>query len=67
MLARAIVREWQRNISADTEQLLTADECAQLLKVSVSYVRQHTDEIPHIKIGGAVRFPKNRVLRHFIN
>lgn len=67
MLARAIVREWQRNMSVDTEQLLTADECAQLLKVSVSYVRQHTDEIPHIKIGGAVRFPKNRVLRHFIN
>lgn len=67
MVARAIVREWQRSMAAETETLLTAEECAQLLKVSVSYIRQHTDEIPHIKIGGSVRFPKNRVLHHFIN
>lgn len=67
MLARAIVREYQRQIAPTTETLLTADECAQLLKTSVSYIRQHTNEIPHVKIGGNVRFPKNKVLSHFLN
>lgn len=67
MLARAIVREWQRQMAPTTEELLTAEQVAQLLKVSISYVRQHTDEIPHIRIGCNIRFPKNKVLQHFIN
>ena len=66
MLARAIVREWNRANGITNEVLLTADELASLLKVSVSYVRQHTNDFPHVKIGNSVRFPKSRVLQSIL-
>lgn len=66
MLARAIVREWNRSNGIRQEELLTAEELAKMLKVSVSYVRQHTDEFPYVKIGGNIRFPKTRVMQSIL-
>jgi len=29
-------------------------------------VQKHTSELPHVRIGGAVRYPKGKVLAHVI-
>jgi excisionase family DNA binding protein len=54
-------------------ELLTVDEVAALLKVSKSWVYEHTrsrgvpraDRLPHLKIGKYVRFDP-RLIRQFI-
>ncbi len=55
-------------------ELLTVDEVASLLKVSKSWVYEHTrargiphgDRLPHVKIGKYVRFDP-RVVRAFLD
>ena len=52
------------NSAADLHELLTVDEIATLLKVSRSWVYEHTrsrglprsERLPHIKVGKYVRF-----------
>ena len=63
MLARAIIDEWQRTVAPLNDELLTADECAALLRMSTSWVRKHKDELPHVKVGGELRFSKSQVLK----
>jgi excisionase family DNA binding protein len=61
------------NCDVDLEQLLTVAEVAALLKVSRSWVYEHTrsrgtprsERLPHIKVGKYVRF-EARALREFI-
>lgn len=56
------------------EELLTVEEIAALLKVSKSWVYEHTrsrnpsraDVLPHIKIGKYVRFD-TRAVRRFLD
>lgn len=58
----------------DLHELLTADDVAVLLKVSKSWVYEHTrsrglppsQRLPHIKIGKYVRFDAQAV-RSFLN
>ena len=66
ILARAIADELMARLQPMTEELLTADEVARLLKMSPSWVQKHTSELPHVLIGGAVRYPKVKVLAHVI-
>lgn len=66
ILARAIADELMARLAPMTEELLTAEQVAQLLKVSTPWVRAHTSELPHVRIGGMVRFPKGKVLKHVI-
>ena len=63
MLARAIADEMVKRLAPMSEELLTADECAKLLKTSRSWVQHHTgDPLPFVRVGGLVRYPKSRVL-----
>ena len=63
MLARAIADEMVKRLAPMSEELLTADECAALLKTSRSWVQHHTgDPLPFVRVGGLVRYPKSRVL-----
>lgn len=66
ILARAIADELMARLQQMTDELLTADEVARLLKMSPSWVQKHTSELPHVRIGGAVRNPKGKVLAHVI-
>lgn len=66
ILARAIADELMVRLQPMTDELLTADEVAKLLKLSPSWVQKHTSELPHVRIGGSVRFPKGKVLAHVI-
>jgi excisionase family DNA binding protein len=38
------------------DELLTVDELAALLKVKKSWVYEHLDQIPHVRLGRYVRF-----------
>ncbi len=58
---------------ADLHELLTVDEVAALLKVSRSWVYEHTrsrgsrsERLPHIKVGKYVRFDA-RAVRAFLD
>ena len=63
MLARAIADEMAKRLAPMSEELLTADDCAKLLKTSRSWVQHHTgDPLPFVRVGGLVRYPRNRVL-----
>ena len=61
------------NSQVDLNELLTVDEVAALLKVSRSWVYEHSrskqtarsDRLPHIKIGKYVRF-EPRAVRAFL-
>ena len=61
------------NSQLDLNELLTVDEVATLLKVSRSWVYEHSrskktaksDRLPHIKIGKYVRFDA-RAVRDFL-
>ena len=66
ILARAIADELMARLQPMTDELLTADEVARLLKMSPSWVQKHTSDLPHVRIGGAVRYPKDKVLAHVI-
>ena len=66
ILARAIADELMARLQPMTDELLTADEVARLLKMSPSWVQKHTSELPHVRIGGAVRYPKGKGLAHVI-
>lgn len=60
--------------NSDLYELLTVDEVAALLKVSRSWIYEHTrargipaaQRLPHIKIGKYVRFDK-RAVRSFLD
>jgi excisionase family DNA binding protein len=60
--------------AASSEELLTVDDVAALLRVSKSWVYEHTrtrgaprsERLPHIKIGKYVRFDP-RLVRAFID
>ncbi len=64
----------QERSDVDLHDLLTADEVAALLKVSRSWVYEHTrsrgmprsERLPHIKIGKYVRFDA-RAVRAFLD
>jgi excisionase family DNA binding protein len=57
----------------DLEELLTVDEVAALLKVSKSWIYEHTrardmprsERLPHVKLGKYVRFDA-RLVRDFL-
>ena len=57
ILARAIADELMARLQPMTDELLTADEVARLLKMSPSWVQKHTSKLPLVRIGGAVRYP----------
>ncbi len=60
--------------TAALDKLLTVDEVAALLKVSRSWVYEHTrarglahsERLPHVKLGKYVRFDP-RAVRHFLS
>lgn len=66
--------ERRQNSGDDLHELLTVDEVAALLKVSRSWVYEHTrsrgtprsEGLPYIKVGKYVRF-EARALRAFID
>ena len=68
-----IVGRSERDDDADLHELLTVDDVAALLKVSKSWVYEHTrsrttpqsERLPYIKMGKYVRFDA-RTLRAFI-
>ncbi len=45
------------------QELLTVDDLAVLLQVTLSWVYEHKNEIPHIKLGKYLRFPKAEIER----
>jgi excisionase family DNA binding protein len=61
------------NLDRDIDELLTVDDVAALLKVSRSWVYEHTrargtprsERLPHIKVGKYVRFDP-QMIRHFL-
>ena len=61
------------NTPDDLEELLTVEDVAALIKVSKSWVYEHTrsrgvphsDRLPHVKVGKYVRFDARRV-REFL-
>ena len=69
----AIAPSASDNSQLDLNELLTVDEVAALLKVSRSWVYEHSrskktaksDRLPHIKIGKYVRFDA-RAVRTFL-
>jgi excisionase family DNA binding protein len=71
--AGAIRSEHRARADDDLQQLLTVDEVAAVLKVSRSWVYEHTrargtapgERLPHIKIGKYVRFDA-RAVRAFL-
>lgn len=79
-LVRGMSKGWteaaaQRQCSGDDlHELLTVDEVAALLKVSRSWVYEHTrsrgmprsERLPHIKVGKYVRF-EARAVRAFLD
>jgi len=68
-----VCRDLQERPAADLHELLTVADVAALLKVSRSWVYEHTrsrgiprsERLPHIKIGKYVRFDP-RAVRAFI-
>jgi excisionase family DNA binding protein len=64
----------ERDDGADLQELLTVGEVAALLKVSKSWVYEHTrsrgmprsERLPHIKVGKYVRF-EARAVRAFLD
>ena len=62
-----------RKMDKDLHELLTVDEVAALLKVSKSWVYEHTRKrgtprsgrLPHVKVGKYVRF-EPRAVREFV-
>jgi excisionase family DNA binding protein len=66
-------RAQPRSTDAELHELLTVDEVAALLKVSRSWVYEHTrsrstprsERLPHVKIGKYVRFDP-RAVRAFL-
>jgi excisionase family DNA binding protein len=69
----AVRRDLQERSAGDLHELLTVSEVAALLKVSRSWVYEHTrsrgmprsERLPHIKIGKYLRFDP-RAVRAFI-
>jgi excisionase family DNA binding protein len=63
----------QRVAASDLEELLTVDEVAALLKVTKSWIYEHTrsrgiprsERLPHVKVGKYVRFDA-RLVREFL-
>ena len=48
-------------------EYLTPEELADLLKVSIKFVRKHSFKIPgRVKVGGSVRYEKNSVMRALV-
>lgn len=56
--------EFFKNQIVEDDRLLTKQEIANFLNVSVKMIdkRVHMNEIPYIKVGRLVRFSKSRVL-----
>ena len=71
--ASASSSEYRARAADDLQELLTVDEVAAVLKVSRSWVYEHTrargtapgERLPHIKIGKYVRF-NPRSVRDFL-
>ena len=61
--ARLIAEELAKILYPQQEELLTIEEVAKLLKVSRAFINQHLDEFPSVKIGGARRFPKHKIMQ----
>ena len=70
---RAVASPGHQREDEDLQELLTVEDVATLLKVSKSWVYEHTrsrgtprsERLPHIKVGKYVRFHA-RALRAFI-
>lgn len=45
------------------QELLTVEDLAELLQVTPSWVYEHKSQIPHIKLGKYLRFPKPEIER----
>ena len=48
------------------QEILTADECSELLRISLRTMRKLIDnnEIPHARVGAQVRFVRSEVMDH---
>ncbi|MEJ0041957.1 MAG: helix-turn-helix domain-containing protein [Rhizomicrobium sp.] len=62
----ALLLENQPNVFASAVELLTADEAAEFLTISVSGMRrlQHGRTIPFFKVGGSLRFAKSDLVSY---
>jgi excisionase family DNA binding protein len=47
----------------ETAVVFSVEELAAYLRVSVKWVYDHTNELPHFKLGGLLRFKKNDIDR----
>ncbi len=66
----ATIRPPVRDFGLEADALLTVQEVAELLKVPVSWVYEHTrkrglDRLPHLKLGKYLRFEEQAV-REFL-
>ncbi len=61
-----MVRVNKQGVVMTDEEILTADECSELLRVSLRTMRKLIDnnEIPHARVGSQVRFLRSEVLDH---
>jgi excisionase family DNA binding protein len=62
----ALLLENQPNVSTSAVELLTVDEAAEFLTISVSGMRrlQHGRTIPFFKVGGSLRFAKSDLVSY---
>jgi hypothetical protein len=63
--ARLIAEELSKIIGYDynKETYLTCEELADKLKLSVSYIQHNSRSLSRVKIGGATRYPLNKIMR----
>lgn len=64
--ARMIADELAKAIAPFNEEFFSAKQLAEFLKVSESYIR-HNKELPCVKIGGSIRYPKSKVVKFVCN
>jgi len=60
--ARLIAEELAKIVAPANEEFMTREDVAKFLKVSVSWVDRHHDMLPHIMLGGGIRFVKSKVI-----
>lgn len=60
--ARMIAEELAKVLSPTNEEFMTRDEIASYLKVSQSWIDRHRDSLPHVMLGGNIRFIKSKVI-----
>ena len=58
------MRPTKRKPASKSEHLLNVHEAAELLGVGIIFLYTHK-EIPHLRVGRAIRYRKEEILTHF--